>query len=113
KRELTRVVTPGTVTDDALLDPRESNYLAAICLASGRRQPPDEQPRRAAKDQGAHAPRSPDASRRSPKADDRVGIAWIDLSTGTFQAAVVPSARLADELARIQPAECLVAESAA
>ena len=30
KRELTRIVTPGTVTDDALLDPRESNYLAAI-----------------------------------------------------------------------------------
>ena len=30
KRELTRIVSPGTVTDDALLDPRESNYLAAI-----------------------------------------------------------------------------------
>ena len=30
KREVTRVVTPGTVTDDALLDPRESNYLAAV-----------------------------------------------------------------------------------
>src|SRR5215510_2694428 len=38
KRELTRVVTPGTVTDDALLDPRESNYLAAICPASGGRR---------------------------------------------------------------------------
>ena len=30
KREVTRIVTPGTVTDEALLDPRESNYLAAI-----------------------------------------------------------------------------------
>src|SRR5271166_2243428 len=30
KREVTRVVTPGTITDDALLDPRESNYLAAV-----------------------------------------------------------------------------------
>ncbi len=30
KREVTRIVTPGTVTDDALLDPRESNYLAAV-----------------------------------------------------------------------------------
>ena len=30
KREVTRVVTPGTLTDDALLDPRESNYLAAV-----------------------------------------------------------------------------------
>lgn len=30
KRELTRIVTPGTLTDDALLDPRESNFLAAL-----------------------------------------------------------------------------------
>ena len=30
KREVTRIVTPGTVTDDALLDPRASNFLAAI-----------------------------------------------------------------------------------
>jgi DNA mismatch repair protein MutS len=30
KREVTRVVTPGTLTDDALLDPRESNFLAAV-----------------------------------------------------------------------------------
>ena len=30
KREVTRLVTPGTVTDDALLDPRESNFLAAV-----------------------------------------------------------------------------------
>lgn len=31
RREVTRVVTPGTLTDDALLDPRQSNYLAAVC----------------------------------------------------------------------------------
>ena len=30
RREVTRVVSPGTLTDDALLDPRESNYLAAV-----------------------------------------------------------------------------------
>ena len=30
RREVTRVVTPGTLTDDALLDPRTSNYLAAV-----------------------------------------------------------------------------------
>jgi DNA mismatch repair protein MutS len=34
KREITRVVTPGTLTDDALLDPRASNYLAAVAPAS-------------------------------------------------------------------------------
>jgi DNA mismatch repair protein MutS len=30
RRELTRIVSPGTVTDETLLDPRESNYLVAI-----------------------------------------------------------------------------------
>src|SRR5215210_1688549 len=30
KREVTRIVTPGTLTDDALLDPQTSNYLAAL-----------------------------------------------------------------------------------
>ncbi len=76
KREVTRVVSPGTVTDDALLDPRESNYLAAV------------------------APGEP------------AGLAWVDLSTGRFVAAGVPPAQLADQLARISPAECLVADDA-
>ncbi len=30
RREVTRIVSPGTVVDDALLDPRENNFLAAI-----------------------------------------------------------------------------------
>jgi DNA mismatch repair protein MutS len=71
-----REVTPGTVTDDALLDPRESNYLAAI--ASG----------------------------------DPAGLAWVELSTGRFVAASFPQQQLADQLARIAPAECLLAEDA-
>jgi DNA mismatch repair protein MutS len=83
KREVTRVVTPGTITDDALLDPRASNFLAAIWPA-GRRAPGDNQ-----------AP---------------LGLAWVELSTGQFFAAVIPHARLADELARIAPSECLVPE---
>jgi DNA mismatch repair protein MutS len=33
RREVTRVVTPGTVLDDQLLDPRESSHLAAVVLA--------------------------------------------------------------------------------
>src|SRR5690606_3115232 len=74
KRDITRVVTPGTLTDDALLDPRESNYLAAVAL---------ERPGRGA--------------------TGRVGVAWVELSTGRFRAAVFPQARLADELSRIQP----------
>ena len=40
------------------------------------------------------------------------GLAWVELSTGRFWAAAVPASRLADELARINPAECLLAEEA-
>lgn len=74
RREVTRIVTPGTVTDDALLDPRQSNYLAAI--APG----------------------------------ESTGVGWVELSTGRFFAACFPPTRLADELARIGPSECLLAE---
>jgi DNA mismatch repair protein MutS len=81
KREVTRVVSPGTLTDDALLDPRSSNYLAAVALPAHK-----------------------------SNGDDRAGLAWAELSTGRFLAASVPLARLADELARIGPAECLIAE---
>jgi DNA mismatch repair protein MutS len=75
RREVTRIVTAGTVTDDALLDPRASNYLAAVATAG-----------------------------------DTAGLAWVELSTGRFFAACIPAARLADELARIHPAECVVSE---
>src|SRR5438445_2683532 len=36
RREVTRVVTPGTLTEDELLDPRLPNYLAALHLPSPR-----------------------------------------------------------------------------
>lgn len=77
RREVVRVVTPGTVTEDDLLDPRQANHLAAVWPEG-----------------------------------DRVGLAWADLSTGTFHAADVDWARLADELGRVAPAECLYAEGA-
>src|SRR5437870_5379255 len=57
RREVTRVVTPGTLTEYELLDPRQSNYLVALL---------------------------PPANQR-PAA----GLAWLDLSTGYFQAADV------------------------
>jgi len=74
RREITRVVTPGTVTDEALLDPRQSNYLASV------------------------APGDP------------AGLAWVELSTGRFVAAAFEAEHLADQLARLGPAECLVSE---
>ena len=35
QREVVRVVTPGTITEDALLDARRHNYLAAVAEAGG------------------------------------------------------------------------------
>src|SRR5271170_7699121 len=37
RREVTRVVTPGTLTDDSLLDPRQSNHLVALSSPSNPR----------------------------------------------------------------------------
>src|ERR1700722_12931267 len=36
KREVVRVVTPGTLTDEQFLDPKAANYLAAVVEASGK-----------------------------------------------------------------------------
>jgi DNA mismatch repair protein MutS len=82
KREVTRVVTPGTLTDDALLKPHASNYLAAVVLSN---------------------------SDTRVRASD-TGIAWVDVSTGRFYAAAIPHSQLADQLARVQPAELLVSD---
>jgi DNA mismatch repair protein MutS len=35
RREVTRVVTPGTITEDNLLDPRQANHLLAILPCNG------------------------------------------------------------------------------
>ncbi len=35
RRDVVRVVTPGTITEDALLDSRRNNYLAALAEAEG------------------------------------------------------------------------------
>lgn len=83
RREITRLVTPGAITDDALLDPQQPNYLAAVVSHVTRKKndPP------------------------------LVGLAWADLSTGRFSAGVFPREQLCDQLARVGPVEVLVAES--
>ena len=76
KREVTRVVTPGTVTEDELLDAGRPNHLVAVVPAR-----------------------------------NAYGLAWVDATTGEFHAADVPADRLGDELNRLNPAECVVAEA--
>ena len=85
KREVTRIVSAGTLTDDGLLDPRESNYVAAVCLVHDKK-----------------------SKKREKKT--LVGIAWAELSSGRFEAGTFDASRIDDELARIGPAEVIYRE---
>lgn len=84
KREVTRIVTAGTLTDEALLDPRAANLLVSVF--------------------------SPKPGRSGPSDQDRIGIAWVELSTGRFEAGVFRAANLRDELARLEPSEVIIRE---
>ncbi|MGN6547874.1 MAG: DNA mismatch repair protein MutS, partial [Aureliella sp.] len=85
RREITRIVTAGTLTDEALLDPRVTNLL--VCVYTPR------------------------PGRSGPGADEKhVGIAWAELSTGRFEAGVFPASSVRDELARLEPSEVLIRE---
>jgi len=98
RREVTRIVTPGTLTDDALLDPRTSNFVASITqvrdvlglawleLSTGRFLCTE-----LSMQQHGGARRSP-ASNGAP---------------GQFGSL---TSLLLDELGRIRPAEVLIAE---
>jgi len=75
KREVVRIVTAGTLTEDAFLDPKATNYLAAIVEVRGK-----------------------------------LGLAWVELSTGHFSLTGVSRTELVDEIARLNPAEVLISE---
>ncbi|UCG48834.1 MAG: DNA mismatch repair protein MutS [Phycisphaerales bacterium] len=76
KRDIVRIVTPGTLTDDVLLEAKQDNFLCAISLG----------------------------------AKHDAAISWVDISTGHFFVRQVPERRLLDELLRLSPAECLLAD---
>jgi DNA mismatch repair protein MutS len=75
KRAVTRIVTPGTLTEDALLDARRHNFLASVTEAGGD-----------------------------------LGLAWVDISTGSFFVQKVSERDLAAAMARLDPTEILIAD---
>jgi DNA mismatch repair protein MutS len=81
RRDVVRLVTPGTLTEDSLLDARRNNYLLALARA------------------------------RSSAGDDRFALAWIDISTGDFRVAECERVSLAAEIARIEPGEIIVSDA--
>jgi DNA mismatch repair protein MutS len=81
ERDVVRVLTPGTLTEDEALEPGRGNFLLAL-------RPPAKKERRR-----------------------KAGLAWVDLSTGRFLVADVEPEAVLDELARVAPAEVLLPES--
>src|SRR5229473_2250043 len=81
RRDVVRLVTPGTLTEDTLLDARTNNYLLAIARARGS------------------------------AGSDRIGLAWIDISTAEFIVTECSASELAATLARINPNEAIVTDA--
>ncbi|GEO97747.1 DNA mismatch repair protein MutS [Methylobacterium haplocladii] len=81
RREVQRLVTPGTITEDRLLDPARANLLLAV----GRRKISEQ----------AQA----------------YGLAAIDISTGRFSLSEVADGELAAAIARHEPREIVLSEA--
>ncbi len=75
-RDVIRLVTAGTLTEEVLLDARAHNYLTALARAEGR-----------------------------------LALAWLDMSTGDFFAGPTTIEDLEADLARLQPGELLVPDT--
>src|SRR5947207_4482303 len=81
RRDVVRLVTPGTLTEDTLLDARANNYLLAIARA------------------------------RASAGGDRIGLAWIDISTAEFIVTECSTGELAATLSRVNPHEVIVTDA--
>src|SRR4030081_3441792 len=81
RRGVVRLVTPGTLTEDTLLDAKANNYLLAI------------------------------ARTRGSAGADRIGLAWIDISTAEFIVTECSASELAATLSRINPNEVIVTDA--
>jgi DNA mismatch repair protein MutS len=83
-REVRRVMTPGTVVEEGMLDAAKPNYLAAVYGAGGQGS------------DGAELRQGP------------IGLAYCDITTGEFAATQLDSQpELERELARVQPSEII------
>jgi DNA mismatch repair protein MutS len=85
RRDVVRLVTPGTLTEDSLLEPSRPNFLTALF------EPGTEK--------SGEAP--------------RIGLSSLDMSTGELVIGAVLAADLSGELGRLLPSEMLVVDTLA
>ena len=78
RRDVVRLVTAGTLTEDDLLPARGANYLMALAMLR--------------------------------HGEEDFAASWADISTGEVHAADLTRAEVADEIARIEPAEIILTE---
>lgn len=90
KRDVIRLVTPGTLTEEKLLDPSQANYL----MIMGRVRSA----------QGGSSVRGTEES--------LLALAWIDISTGQFRMTETTPEKLYADIMRVDPSELIVPESA-
>ncbi len=88
RREVVRLITPGTITEDALLDAARPNLLLALAQYGAQH----------GAQHGAH-----DRAKQHPA----IGAAWLDVSTGLFETAALTEPDLQALLGRLDPAEIL------
>jgi len=97
-RAVTRVVTPGAVTDDELLEAGSANYLA--CVAVG--------PDRVGTETGTGTGTETETGTTDYRSG-RFAVAFVDVTTGEFRVAEADRWETAvDELDRFDPAEIAV-----
>jgi len=100
RREVIRVLTPGTAIGGQLVDPKENNFLAAIAPSAA----------------ATAAAASPTGGALGRLSQARMGLAYVDLSTGEFRATEfvgdTAEARLREEVELLRPREILVSRPA-
>src|SRR5580698_6341331 len=101
RREVIRVLTPGTASGSGLVDAKENNYLAAVARSAAA---------------GVAVSASAGTRGGGGRGEEPViGLAFVDLSTGEFRATEFlgekAEARLRDELGILRPREVLLARA--
>ncbi|KAK5047307.1 hypothetical protein LTR84_006829 [Exophiala bonariae] len=96
-RHVTRVVTPGTLIDEKFLDPYEYNFLLSVHPETPTRQDED----------------GIEKSNVQGSAEQRLGLAWLDLSTGDFFTQSTDRSSLSSAITRISPREIILPSSVA
>ncbi len=96
-RQVTRLITPGTLTEDTMLDGREENFLSAMLVLSTA--------------PGTDVSSDPFAPAPEAAETQWAAIAWCELSTGKFFTLVDTLSACREELARISPRELIYPEA--